>query len=182
MQKNGVELSISPEETSSHFSIVPFPSRVRQGLKSACYSVPPPPPTLPSNIKRMFRYLGVDRSSGLFKFFIQNFGKPLEEEKRGGGERGDVIPYPSRRQTRSSKAVIITIAIIAIISRREEGNDWHATLVRGSQKRNGNVTSCAIKLTVSPTAANPGNVYIRMDPSGADYMQFAHRRHNVKIA
>lgn len=43
LQKNGVELSISPEETSSHFSIVPFPSRVRQGLKSACYSVPPPP-------------------------------------------------------------------------------------------------------------------------------------------
>lgn len=183
LQKNGVELSISPEETSSHFSIVPFPSRVRQGLKSACYSVPPPPPTLPSNIKRMFRYLGVDRSSGLFKFFIQNFGKPSEEGKRRGGvEGGDVIPYPSRRQTRSSKAVIITIAIIAIISRREEGNDWHATLVRGSQKRNGNVTSCAIKLTVSPTAANPGNVYIRMDPSGADYMQFAHRRHNVKIA
>lgn len=131
----------------------------------------------------MFRYLGVDRSSGLFKFFIQNFGKPSEEGKRRGGvEGGDVIPYPSRRQTRSSKAVIITIAIIAIISRREEGNDWHATLVRGSQKRNGNVTSCAIKLTVSPTAANPGNVYIRMDPSGADYMQFAHRRHNVKIA
>lgn len=47
LQKNRVELSISPEETSSHFNIVPFPPLVRQGLKSACYSDFYPPLALP---------------------------------------------------------------------------------------------------------------------------------------
>lgn len=104
MQKNGVELSISPEETSSHFTIVPFPSRVRQGLKSACYSGPSHPPILPSNIKRMFRYLGVDRSSALFKFFIQNFGKL-------GGGRPRVIPLIPR-ETRNSILENLSLSLL----------------------------------------------------------------------
>lgn len=128
LQKNGVELSISPEETSSHFTIVPFPSRVRQGLKSACYSGPSHPPILPSNIKRMFRYLGVDRSSALFKFFIQNFGK-----LGGEGDRALFLLSLERRETRSSKTYryrcychyCYRVIISAITGRR---NDRHATL------------------------------------------------------
>lgn len=110
LQKNGVELSISPEETSSHFTIVPFPSRVRQGLKSACYSGPSHPPILPSNIKRMFRYLGVDRSSALFKFFIQNFGK------LGGRETARYSSYPSRDEKLDPRKLIgIVVTVITVI-------------------------------------------------------------------
>lgn len=116
LQKNGVELSISPEETSSHFSIVPFPSRVRQGLKSACYSVPPPP-SLPI-LNGCF-----DTSVSIGRRVFLNFSfktlENLRKRERGEEETLFLIPRDDKLDPRKPLSSLLLLSLSYLAEKKE---------------------------------------------------------------